>query len=33
VLENARAVLSFDGKNHEIEKGDPVELPDLESIT
>ena len=33
VLENARAVLSFDGKNHEIEKGDPVDVPDLEAIT
>jgi stage V sporulation protein R len=33
VLENARAVLSFDGKNHEIEKGDPIEVPDLDAIT
>lgn len=33
VLENARAVLSFDGKNHEIEKGDLIEVPDLDAIT
>ena len=26
-------ILSFDGKNHEIQKGDPVDVPDLEAIT
>ena len=31
VLENARAVLSFDGTDHAVEKGDPIELADAES--
>jgi stage V sporulation protein R len=33
VLENAKTILSFDGKDHELEKGEAIGLADVDEVS